>query len=301
MARVAPRRIAFPAMGTTITLLVGQDEPVDAVAAVRDLFADWERTLSRFRPDSELSRLNASAGRPVEVSPLLMAVTRTALAAATATSGAFDPLLGNQLVSLGYGPTVPERGGLAARRIAAAWRHVTCDAANSTVTIPAGAALDLGGVAKGMAVDAAVARLKTAGVRIGLISAGGDLRTATDGTANWQVGFDDAPGESITLHSGAVATSSRSRRTWLHRGRPAHHLLDPVSGRSAVSGLRAVSVAATTCVEADVAAKAAFVLGAVKGRALLERRDLAGLFVHDTGALSRCAGWPVPQPDGIAA
>ena len=301
MAATAMRRVTFPAMGTAVTVLIGADEPIGAVAEVRDLFAGWEAELSRFRSDSDLSRLNARAGQAVRVSPLLFAVTETARAAASATNGAFDPLLGRQIAALGYGPAPAPFQITAQRPLTAPWRRLACDAKRQTVTVPYGCSLDLGGIAKGMAVDAAAALLRASGVHIGLVNAGGDMRTVCDGTADWQIGFDDAPGERIGLEGGAVATSSRTRRTWLSDGRQVHHLLDPATGQPAASGLTAVSVAAATCAQAEVAAKAAFVMGPGDGSAFIAGLGLSGLLVHGSGAVTRCGAWPTTQPDVIAA
>src|SRR5262249_39677184 len=106
------RREQFRAMGTTISLLLPDHRANFGAEAVRSLFAQWEQTLSRFRPKRELSELNAQAGRPVAVSPLLYDVVETALEAARATDGLFDPTLLRQLVVAGYDrsfETLPHR------------------------------------------------------------------------------------------------------------------------------------------------------------------------------------------------
>ena len=92
----------FPAMGTTVTVLFDGDVPTGALGEVRELFERWEATLSRFRPDSELSRLDREAGREMPASPLLRRVTSAALRAAAATGGVFDPTLGRRLAAIGY-------------------------------------------------------------------------------------------------------------------------------------------------------------------------------------------------------
>lgn len=163
MVPAAMRRWKFPAMGTTVSVVTEATAVEQAGDEVRRLFAEWERRLSRFRPDSELSRLNADAGRPVVVSHLLFEVLEAALRAARATAGLYDPTLLRALERLGYdrsfeqvgvdvpaapGP-VPPGGG---------WRRVELDPKGRTVTLPPGVGVDLGGIAKGMAVDAAVER-----------------------------------------------------------------------------------------------------------------------------------------------
>src|SRR5207248_6614299 len=140
---------------------------------------DWERRLSRFRPDSELARLNAADGRPVAAGPLLLGVLREALRAAAATDGQYDPCLGRQLADAGYARSFAERAtwdppAASSRRAGGAWRDVEVDA-RGRVRLPRGAQLDLGGIAKGMAVDAALDLLAAAGIPAALVSAGGDL------------------------------------------------------------------------------------------------------------------------------
>jgi len=284
-------------MGTEVTVLVAGEAPPRAVGAVRDLFRRWEATLSRFQPDSELSRVNAAAGDPAPAGPLLRAVTTEALRAAAATGGVFDPTLGGRMSAIGYGGSfgsgwaVP-RAAVPGRHLPDGWRAVRVDDAAGTVTVPAGLALDLGGIAKGMAVDAAAEMLRDAGARAALVSAGGDMRATGEVGADWQIAFDDAPSERITLASGAVATSSLSRRTWVHEGIRRHHLIDPRSGLPARSGLRAVSVATDTCVRAEVAAKTAFVLGPDRGAGFLERLGVPGLLTRTDGSVRRVGAWP---------
>lgn len=168
-------------MGTTVSVVTEATAVEQAGDEVRRLFAEWERRLSRFRPDSELSLLNADAGRPVVVSHLLFEVLEAALRAARATAGLYDPTLLRALERLGYdrsfeqvgvdvpaapGP-VPPGGG---------WRRVELDPKGRTVTLPPGVGVDLGGSAKGMAVDAAVERLRTLGIGAAMVSAGGPAR-----------------------------------------------------------------------------------------------------------------------------
>ena len=299
MAVAAPaRKIRFPAMGTEVTVLLTGTVPVGTVGRIRALFAHWEETLSRFRADSELSRLNRHAGRPVAVGPLLWRVVVAALSAAEATAGAFDPTLGRQMAANGYGRSfgLPQRVtvlGMPPAGPGGGWRRITLDPAARAVTLPLGIALDAGGIAKGMAVDAAAVLLCDAGVEAGLVSAGGDMRVTGRRDAGWQVGLGDTPGPSqVTLSEGALATSSTSRRTWVQGGVRRHHLLDPRTGEPAASGLRSVSVAARTCEQAEVAAKAAFVLGPDRGARFLESLALPGLLTPTSGPPVPVGSWP---------
>ena len=288
-------------MGTEIAVLAPLERIGPAEKAVRALFGEWESVLSRFRPESEFSRLNARAGRPTAVSSLLYDVVAAALAAARATRGAFDPTLLPDLVRLGYDRTFADLPADAppSRRLpflGGQWHGIRLDSRRRQILIPPGAALDVAGIAKGMAVDAALDRLEHE-LRIGtaLVDAGGDLavRGLPPGQRSWQVAIEGTK-QRVALHHGALATSGSSRRSWLQDGVRRHHLIDPRRGEPAVSGLRSVTVAAATCRQAEAGATAAFVLGAVEGGALLERHDLAALFVGSR-SVEAVGRWPGQQ------
>lgn len=291
----------FRAMGTTVQVVVERARAEES-KVVHDLFANWEATLSRFRPESELSHLNAHAGELVSVSPLLITVLRTALTAARATDGLFDPTLGRELAALGYDrsfESVPasQPASEVAPHPGGGWRAVEIDERERTVRIPTGVALDFGGIAKGMAVDAALAALTARGVYCAMVNAGGDLAVLglPPGLPAWPLMVEDGaeriPRWPISLRQGAVATSGIAGRHWRQGGEERHHLLDPHTGLPAASPWRAVSVSAALCSQAEVAAKVAFVLGPA-GPAFLEARGLAGFFVADDGGVQRVGGWP---------
>ncbi|MGH2484510.1 MAG: FAD:protein FMN transferase, partial [Ktedonobacterales bacterium] len=148
----------FHAMGTTVAVLLPSADADSGFAAVRELFATWESALSRFLPESELSRLNANAGAPMRVSPLLWTVLARALDAAATTVGRYDPSLRSQLVGLGYDRSfeqMPADADEASVHAApgGGWRRIVRDHERHIVTLPVGVGLDFGGIAKGMAVD----------------------------------------------------------------------------------------------------------------------------------------------------
>ena len=299
------RSYRFPAMGTEVQVLLPVEHG-DAVTCVRELFVRWEQALSRFRPDSELSRLNERAGEPVPVSALLYDVVSTSVQAAEATGGAFDPTLLRQLVRIGYSAPFESMRGEAALPLAGfpapggSWRSIALDPGAGTVTLPAGCSLDFGGIAKGMAVDAALDLLDEREVAPALVSAGGDLavRGLPPDAPFWSVLVGDDPdGQVVQLVRGALATSGVARRTWLQGGRRRHHLLDPATGESAEGDLREVTVAASTCTSAEVAATAAFVLGSRRGANLLSTYGLAGLLTLRDGVRRSVGAWPSLLPD----
>ncbi len=278
-------------MGTEIAVLAPLERIGPAEEAVRAVFGEWESILSRFRPESELSRLNARAGRPIAVSSLLYDVVASALGAARATRGAFDPTLLPDLVRLGYDRTfadLPADASGAARRLpflGGQWHGVRVDSERRRILLPHAAALDVGGIAKGMAVDAALDRLEhELGIGTALVDAGGDLavRGLPPGQRSWRIAIEGTT-RPVALRHGALATSGSSRRCWLQDGIRRHHLIDPRTGEPTTSGLSSVTVAAATCRQAEVGATAVFVLGATAGATLLERHGLAGLLIGSRG------------------
>lgn len=284
----------FRSMGTDISIIVPPDRD-DAAGTARAILDDWDRRFSRFDPTSELSRLNATAGdaRRATVSPALLDVVMTALAAAHATNGLFDPLLGARMAELGYDRTFDQLDAGSAAELSAwvagRWRTIEVDQAAQTVRLPAGTALDLGGLAKGMAVDAAVSAMARGDVAYAAVNAGGDLAVLgrPAGLPAWTValeGLDDGP---VALAEGALATSSVRRRRWQTDAGERHHLLDPRTGLPATSGLHQVSVAAATCAQAEVAAKATFLLGPDRAPIFLTAHRLHGVLVTDDGAVVR--------------
>lgn len=287
-------------MGTHVSVVAPADRP-EAVFLVRDLFDEWEAALSRFRPESELSRVNGAAGRLVHVSPLFEDVLRQSLAAAEATDGLFDPTLLVQLVDAGYDRTFeelpPDRAApsTAAEPVpGGAWRGVELDEDRHLVRLPADIGLDFGGIAKGMAVDEAVGRAVRAGIGPIGVEAGGDLAVhgLPDGTARWPIAIElPAGARTVGLDHGALATSSIARRRWTVGGAERHHLIDPRTGLPVQNDLRSVSVAASTCRQAEVAAKAALVLGPVDGAAFLEDRGLTALLVLKDGSELAVGDW----------
>jgi thiamine biosynthesis lipoprotein len=290
-------------MGSEIHVLLPDGRGAGAVRAVEGLFSRWESVLSRFRPESELSRLNARAGTPVRVGPILLAAVEASIEAARTTGGLFDPTLGDELVRLGYDRSFeeideapaatrpPRRGG--------AWRRAVVDRSAGTVTLPAGGGgLDLGGIAKGMAVDASLELLAALGIESALVSAGGDLAVLglPPGSRAWPVRVGSGPeGPVVPLVRGALATSGTARRRWRQGTVARHHLVDPDTGEPAGRGVREVTVAGATCRSAEVGATAAFVAGARLAPGMLERLGLAGLLVTDTGRQIHVGRWPHPR------
>jgi thiamine biosynthesis lipoprotein len=282
--------VRWTAMGTWARTLVHGPGAEAAAAEVRDLVATLERRWSRFRPDSELSRLNARPGVAVPVSPETFALLADALAWWAATGGHFDPSVIDGLEAAGYDrPFADGSGPLRPTRRAPGLEGLVLDPGAGTVTLPPGVRLDLGGIGKGRAVDLTAASCgHLAG---GLVDLGGDLRvwgTPPDGGAGWPIAVDDPRDGArlalLGLAAGAVATSSTLRRRWTDGAGSRHHLIDPATGRPTDGELVSVTVVAGCATGAEVLAKAAIVRGTLDGAtALLEEHAVPGLLVPRTG------------------
>jgi thiamine biosynthesis lipoprotein len=260
--------------------LVGGATPAE-LDAIRALFEEWERVFSRFRRDSELSLVNRNSARIVELSPLFARASAVALEAAKATGGLADPTLGEAVESAGYDrdfAELQESSAPAGPPQTGRWRELKL--VDRILFRPAGLRLDLNGVVKGLAVDAGAALLSGDG----FVSAGGDA--AVRGAA-----VVSLPGDgSLLLRSGGIATSGSTTRRWLRAGEFQHHLIDPRTGRPSASCWAEVTVAAGSCVAADIAAKAAFLLSRA-GPDWLDARGLPGLFHAPGGAPTANRTW----------
>jgi FAD:protein FMN transferase len=307
---MVPGREAFPALGTTAVVLTSAREDLaDALPHVRSEIDAIDRACSRFRTDSDLERINATPGMWVRVGSLLMQALRVALRAAELTDGDVDPTVGASLVRMGY-----DRDFAAMDRFLppgdpsgppAGWHRVELDRTASSVRIPVGSRLDLGATAKAYAADRAARAAATAVNGRGvLVSLGGDLATAGRPPADgWLVELADAhdappePGHAVRIRAGGLATSSTTVRRWIRGGAPAHHVIDPQSGRPANEVWKTVSVAARSCVEANVAATASIVRGEA-APAWLHQLGMPARLVRPGGRIAYVAGWP---PAEVAA
>ena len=180
------------------------------------------------------------------------------------------------------------------------------------VVLPPSCHLDLGGIGKGRAADLVLEHVLRAGAAGGCVDLGGDVAVAgrtADGGDDWVVAVDDPfePGQDLALvrlEAGAVTTSSRNRRRWTTTTGPAHHLIDPTTGRPADSGLTAVTVIAGSAAGGEVHAKAALIAGLDRGRSMLSEAGLCGLLVTDEGRVETAG--PVgeflvgPVPDRVS-
>jgi thiamine biosynthesis lipoprotein len=266
--------------------------------------AAFDLACSRFRDDSEISKLNRAGGSPFRAGPVLLDATRAALSAARMTDGDVDPTIGQALIALGYDRDFAQLGERKPRSrpaIAPApgWRAIEVDCAAGTIRVPRGVSLDLGASAKALAADRAAAGACAEAACGVLVSFGGDIALAGPAPGQgWPVRVTDdhraalrAPGQSILLRAGALATSSTTVRRWDANGGPVHHLLDPRTGRPTRGPWRTVTVAAASCVDANAASTAAIIRGE---RALdwLRSLRLPSRLVSVDGRAVHVAQWP---------
>jgi thiamine biosynthesis lipoprotein len=307
----ATDRVAFPALGTTAVLLTTDRSRTPlALAVLRSELAAIDAACSRFRADSELSRVNASAGsgRPVPVGPLLAEAVEVALRAARLTGGVVDPTVGPAAVALGYDVTfsrIARTGPAPELRPAKGWRTVDWNPELRLLRLPAGAALDLGATAKALAADrAARAAAAAAGCGV-LVNLGGDMSAAGQAPdGGWRVAVaDDHAGPAgprtpvVTVRDGGLASSGTTVRTWQRGGRTRHHIIDPATGDSAPAVWRTVSVAAADCVDANTAGTAAVVLGE-HGVDWLRATGLPARLAAADGTVAYLNGWPPDEGEG---
>lgn len=273
-------------MGTEVTLVA----PAEADPAVLEMatartqrrFAHEERRFSRFRADSELSRVNASAGEWTSVSAGFARLTRFALEAAWRTGGRFDPTVLPAMIAAGYDRDFDEvlagaRGALHPAQPCG--RFTELELETDRLRMPQGVALDFGGVAKGWTVDLAAEAALSAGLPWVIVNAGGDLRLDGDvPSTGVEVGVEDPQDRAtdllrVSISEGALATSSTLVRSW---GPGLHHLIDPRTGAPADGDVLQATVWAQTCAEAEVRSKWALLEGPVfleHAHAVLVMRD----------------------------
>ncbi len=298
------KSLAWPALGTTAAVwLTEPDSLQDARSILEEEIAAIDQACSRFRPDSELSRLNQADGNAIAASDLFLEAVEVALQAARLTDGDVDPTVGAAMRAVGYDRDFEllEPSDVVSTRSARipGWRSVSVDRASRTVSVPAGVELDLGATAKALAADRAARRIGESVPGGILVNLGGDISIAgTPPAGGWGVQLDDDHGadldeaaDTVSLSGGGLATSSTTVRQWVAGGRPKHHIIDPRTGDSAPVVWRTVSVAAGSCVDANTATTAAV----VRGRGApewLEGLGLPSRLVSAEGSVLRLRGWP---------
>lgn len=261
---------SFECFGGTCAVLVGGAGGREVAQAARELLLAWHDRFTRFDPRSELSRLNADRRARIPGTPMMGRLAAAVADAAALSGGLVDATLLDEIETAGYRDDLRTSLDLAAalalappRRAAAPRSHrspVSVDFHSLVVSRPPGLRIDGGGLAKGLFADVVA---ETLGDRTFAIDCAGDLRLG--GVAREvrvESPFDGRILHTFTLTGGGVATSGIGRRSWLDpHGEPAHHLLDPATGRPAFTGVVQATAIAPTALEAEVRAKAAVLSG----------------------------------------
>lgn len=299
-------RADFRALGTGVSVITTEaGRAARAALEVRSELAAIDAACSRFRSDSELEAVNRARGRQVAVGPLLAEAIDVALRASRLTDGDVDPTVGASLRALGYDrdfDDLPADGPVITLQRVPGWKAVRFNRRWGTLQMPAEVRLDLGATAKALAADRAAARAAAvtgAGV---LVSLGGDIATAGEAPAGgWNIRVSDwngavpgAPGPVVRIDSGGLATSSTTVRRWSRQGREIHHIVDPATAGPAEVVWRTVTVAAGTCVDANIASTASIVRGG-RAPAWLESLGLTARLVRPDGSAVLVGGWPAER------
>ncbi|WP_438449267.1 FAD:protein FMN transferase [Gorillibacterium sp. sgz5001074] len=294
----------FRAMNTDVEAAIAagpEADPHRMEEDTRDWFRYAEDCFSRFRPESELSRLNRLSGSaPVLISDTMLEVLALAEQYRRATGGIFDPLLGRTVRLLGYDASFEQVRGRTFHTPPAnldptpsVERSYRLDSRMKSVLLPAGAELDLGGIAKSWTVKRAAAWLRSGmGAQSGMINAGGDLTIWSDSPAaapHWRIGIQDpwnaeADKGYLVRTEGSAATSSRLGRQWLTDRGPKHHLIHPAAMDSADSRVVQCTVFGPDPVECEIWSKTICILGETEGLKLFHSKAAgyeALLFTED--------------------
>lgn len=290
-------RLEFHAMGCQMLAILDAPNPSAQrrLRRVPQWFEVWEDHLSRFRAESELSRLNRSNGQMVSVSPTLWSVFQASRQAEALSGGLVTPTVLEAMLASGYDASFENLAkGVHTKAVRVAGPSPTTadiryDLDQRSIQLPEGVGLDFGGVAKGWSAQQAVARLQAYGPC--LVDASGDIAISglREGGQPWQIGVADPLHPDLDLAElrlgrCGVATSGRDRRRWQQDGVWRHHIIDPRTGLPAETDVLSATVIAPDLIWAEIAAKTAFILGGQAGLAWLEQRPaLAGILVLEDG------------------
>ena len=304
-----------PIMGTNVHVELWSDDSVKAQASIEAVMAEMVRIdamMSPYKESSDLSRLNREGfGHDVVIPPEMYDVIAQSIKGSQFSDGAFDVTYASVGRLYNYREHIkPDSAAIKAALPAISYRHLRLDATRRTVrfTHP-GVYVDLGGIAKGWAVDHCIGMLQRAGYTQALISAGGDSRIIGDhGGKPWIVGIKDPRGHGepiavLPLQDIAMSTSGDYERYFDAGGVRYHHIIDPKTGTSARK-VRSVTVLASDATWTEVLTKTVFVLGADRGLALINTLpNVDAIVVDDQGRLrySESLRDATPAVSGVAA
>jgi FAD:protein FMN transferase len=296
------KQLSFRAMNTNVYVYVesehqNENDMQHAMNFVQEIFQQVETIASRFLPTSELQQLNRSSEQHVTVSPILFDLLKQAYQAHMETDGVFNPGILPNLEILGYDrsmdviktdpPKVSEVVPIVEPLDTFPYE---LNETKHTIWLHQGAAIDLGGIAKGWTVDRAANILRHYGT--GYVNAGGDIRFFGERSKPWNIGVENPFDQSqdiavLSIPIGAVATSSTKKRKWKKGVQDFHHLIDPFTGTSTTSEIVSATVVAQTATQADVWAKTLLLVGSEKATEYIQKHQLEALFVGKNGEVRR--------------
>ena len=301
-----PAAFSLRALGTTALVVVAEPDALPSArrALIRELRA-VDLACSRFRPDSELVKLNHAGGAPRRVGPVLWDALEAAVETARMTGGLVDPTIGKAMRLAGYDRTFSRLalrdGSLVVANFVPCgrWAEIELDPGSRTVRLPAGVELDLGASAKALTADRVAREISESTEVAVLVSLGGDIAVAGSAPeGGWVIALaedhslpPDAVPTRVSIESGGLASSGIRVRRWRTASGEQHHILDPRTGRPARSRWTTVTVAAASCLDANAASTAAIVLGD-RAPEWLSARGLPSRLVHFDGRAVYVGGFP---------
>jgi thiamine biosynthesis lipoprotein len=277
----------FNSMSTMVQILISQELFANDLMPVYKLFSSVEDTCSRFKEESELSRLNHQIGKEVELSPLLFSILNDALHFYEETNGIFNPGILSAIQNSGYSKSIELIKGRELGASSHPRQEVSGNPPYLLVenkqSVVLQTPIDLGGIAKGWVIDRAAEVLTKIGY--GFINVGGDIRIFGSLPRPLNIGIEDPEDptkliSSIQVSNGAVATSTSMKRRWKMNGVSKHHLIDAAIGEPSASTIISSTVTAPTATEADVWAKVVLLLGEDAGKSWISSKNNNGVIIN---------------------
>ena len=289
-------------MGTAVRVELWHEDAADArtaMGAVMDEMHRIDELMSPYKPDSELSRINREAAqKPVPISQEMFDLIARSIEFSKLSGGAFDITFSSVGYMYDYREHVkPTDAQIAKALPGISYRHLQLGPKARTIRYDrAGVRIDLGGIAKGYAVDNCIAILKGRGVTNAIVTAGGDSRLLGDKRGRpWNVGIRDPRrrGEVVAvlpLADTAISTSGDYERFFEEDGVRYHHIINPKTGKSA-KGVRSVTVIAPDGITTEGLTKSVFVKGPKEGMRLIESlKGVDAIIIDDAGRMTYSPG-----------
>jgi FAD:protein FMN transferase len=284
----------FNSMSTMVQISINQEMFANDLMPVYKLFAAVEDTCSRFKEESELSRLNQQVGKEVEVSDDLFNILKEALRFYKETNGIFNPGILSAIEDSGYTKSIEyikgKELGASSQSAPEISKIQPYQLNEEKQTVILQTRIDLGGIAKGWVIDCAADLLSKQAY--GFINVGGDIRIFGILPRALNIGIEDPfdPSKmlsSIQVSQGAVATSTSMKRRWKMNGKNKHHLIDTTTGEPSTSTILSSTVTAPTAVEADVLAKVTLLLGEKDGKSWLSSKKIKAVIINEAKEIWR--------------